>query len=314
MINLWYDERYWNATKYERSVMKQDVVRDANDKPVSQLVASPRLTGPEKVVINTIKSLELAGVNYTVNENKYRNNLMLQYDNRQAQNHARLESETCIIGPQVWVFDENGRYLARNPDCYHKLIAPSKWVSDFFINKWYLPSHVIGTWAVGIDEYDNKRDIQYDCLLYTKRRSSEEVQAAKDFLKKKKLTYKTIEYGLYNEEEFLELANQSKFCFLVNGTESQGIAVQEIMSLGVPLFVWDISEWWDMGERWVVPASSVPYWDDRCGEKFYTEKSMSRTFTKFNKKLKAGEYDPKSYVKENLSHEVSVKNLLSLWD
>ena len=313
MINLWYDERYWNATKMERSYMKEDAV-DINGDKRSQIAPNPKLTGPEKVVINTIKSLELAGVNYTINENKYTNNLLLQYDNRQAKNHAKLEAETCVIGPQVWVFDPNGRYLSKNPDCYHKLVAPSKWVSDFFIKKFYLPESVVGTWAVGIDEYDNKRDIQYDCLLYTKRRSDEEVQAAKDFLKKKKLTYKTIQYGNYNEEEFLELANQAKFCFLVNGTESQGIAVQEIMSLGVPLFVWDLEEWHDMGEQWVVPATSIPYWDDRCGEKFYTQKSMSRTFTKFNKKLKAGEYDPKSYVKENLSHEVSVKNLLSLWD
>ena len=35
-----------------------------------------------------------------------------------------------------------------------------------------------------------------------------------------------------------------------------------MMSLGVPLFVWDLSEWHDMGAQWVVPASSVPYWDD----------------------------------------------------
>tara|TARA_B100000945_G_scaffold312340_1_gene306778 strand:- start:213 stop:1154 length:942 start_codon:yes stop_codon:yes gene_type:complete len=313
MINLWYDERYWNATKNDRSYMEKDkVIVGGESRP--QLTISPRLTGPEKVVINVRKSLELAGINYTVNENKYRNNLLLQYDGRQAQNHAKLEAETCVIGPQVWVFEPHGRYLARNPDCYHKLIAPCKWVSDFFRKKFYLTESSVGIWAVGIDEYDKKRDIQYDCLLYTKRRSSEEVQAAKDFLKKKKLTYKTIEYGLYNEEEFLDLANQAKFCFLVNGTESQGIAVQEIMSLGVPLFVWDLSEWLDMGETNRCPATSVPYWDGRCGEKFYTQKSMSRTFTKFNKKLKSGEYDPKSYVKENLSHEVSVKNLLSLWD
>ncbi len=39
-----------------------------------------------------------------------------------------------------------------------------------------------------------------------------------------------------------------------------------------------------MGIQWSVPASSVPYWDERCGEKFYKKTMLSRTFTKFNKK------------------------------
>ncbi len=42
-----------------------------------------------------------------------------------------------------------------------------------------------------------------------------------------------------------------------------------MMSLGVPLFVWDLRTWEDQGTEWSVPATSVPYWDDRCGERFY---------------------------------------------
>ena len=139
------------------------------------------------------------------------------------------------------------------------------------------------------------------------------MEIVEKFLKKKKLTYKILQYGSYTEEEFLALANQANFCFLLNGTESQGIAVQQIMSLGVPLFVWDVESWEDMGELWSCPASSVPYWDERCCEKFYKKTMLSRTFTKFNKKLKEGEFDPKSYVKENLSLERSAEILLDLF-
>ena len=63
--------------------------------------------------------------------------------------------------------------------------------------------------------------------------------------------------------------NSAKFCFLINGTESQGIAVQEIMSMGVPIIAWDIKEWLDQGEAYRVPATSIPYWDERCGEVFF---------------------------------------------
>ena len=119
-----------------------------------------------------------------------------------------------------------------------------------------------------------------------------------------------VEYGSYSEYGFTQLVNQAKFCFLINGTESQGIAVQEIMSMGVPIIAWDIKEWLDQGEAYRVPATSVPYWDNRCGEKFYSIDKLQETFNNFYARI--NDYDPKAYVKENLSFESSVKTLLDI--
>jgi hypothetical protein len=288
MINLWYEESYWSHT-------------------------GGRLSGPEMVVKNLIKSLDLVGVPYAINDNVYHNNFLIQYNATAKKKHDRLNPETCLIGPQLWPFEQVGRFLVQDIASYKKIIAPSQWNKDFYKTKWYLPDEKVGVWPVGIEIPNNVRNIMYDCLLYYKRRSPEELEIVENFLKKKKLTYKILQYGNYTEEEFLALANQANFCFLLNGTESQGIAVQQIMSLGVPLFVWDVETWDDMGIQWSVPASSVPYWDKRCGEKFYKKTMLSRTFTKFNKKLKEGGYDPKSYVKENLSLERSAEILLDLF-
>ena len=60
----------------------------------------------------------------------------------------------------------------------------------------------------------------------------------------------------------LLLETTSEFCFVLNGTESQGIAVQEIMSYDTPMLVWDIESWEDQGPEWSVPATSIPYWSD----------------------------------------------------
>ena len=119
-----------------------------------------------------------------------------------------------------------------------------------------------------------------------------------------------VEYGGYGEDGFKNLVNQAKFCFLINGTESQGIAVQEIMSMGVPIIAWDIKEWLDQGEAYRVPATSIPFWDNRCGEKFFTVDEMGETFDKFYARI--NDYNPKDYVKENLSFESSVKTLLDI--
>ena len=98
---------------------------------------------------------------------------------------------------------------------------------------------------VCIEEFDNIREVNYDCLIYFKRRDQSELDAVKKFLVKNGFSYRMVEYGTYGEDGFKQLVNSAKFCFLINGTESQGIAVQEIMSMGVPIIAWDIKEWLD---------------------------------------------------------------------
>ena len=83
-----------------------------------------------------------------------------------------------------------------------------------------------------------------------------------------------------------------------------------IMSMGVPIIAWDIKEWLDQGEAYRVPATSIPYWDERCGEVFFNIDELEETFSKFYATI--DEYDPKAFVKDNLSFECSVKTLLNI--
>ena len=211
---------------------------------------------------------------------------------------------------QVWPFDPYGKFLINNTQFYNKIIVPSQWVKDLLVNKFSCPDDKIVIWAVGIEELYSDRNTTYDCLIYFKRRSNEELEQVKSFLIKHNLEYKMIEYGGYDENEFRDLARQARFCFLLNGTESQGIAVQEMMSLGVPLFVWDLRTWEDQGSEWSVPATSVPYWDDRCGERFYDIDDMQETFDNFYGRIES--YKPQNFVKDTLSYECSVKTLLEI--
>jgi len=284
MINLYYSEAYWGH--------------------------SATMNGPHKVVDNLIKSLDQEKIDYTINEEKYEHNFLVQYDATAHEKHSRIEQDTTIIGPQVWMFDGYGQFLIENQNYYKKIIAPSQWVKDKFINKFNLPENKISVWPVGIETFNNERDITYDCLIYFKRREQKELDAVKHFLDNKNLTYKMVEYGGYGEDGFRQLVNSAKFCFLINGTESQGIAVQEIMSMGVPIIAWDIKEWLDQGEAYRVPATSIPYWDERCGEVFFNIDDLEVTFSKFYATL--DQYDPKAFIKDNLSFECSVKTLLDI--
>ena len=284
MINLYYSEAYWGH--------------------------SLTMNGPHKVINNLIKSLDQEKIDYAINEEKYEHNFLVQYDATAHEKHSRIEQDTTIIGPQVWLFDGYGQFLIENQNYYKKIIAPSQWVKDKIINKFSLPEDKVAVWPVGIETFNNKRDITYDCLIYFKRREQKELDIVKQFLDSRNLTYKMVQYGEYGEEAFKMVVNEAKFCFLINGTESQGIAVQEIMSMGVPIIAWDIKEWLDQGEAYRVPATSIPFWDERCGEKFFTVDKMGETFDNFYAKI--NDYNPKDYVKENLSFESSVKTLLDI--
>ena len=286
MINLYYSEAYWGH--------------------------SATMNGPHKVVDNLIKSLEQEKINYAINEEKYEHNFLVQYDATAHEKHSRIEQDTTIIGPQVWMFDGYGQFLIENQNYYKRIIAPSEWVKNKFITKFNLPEDKLAVWPVGIEEFNNIREPNYDCLIYFKRRDQSELDAVKKFLVSNDLSYRMVEYGTYGEDGFKQLVNSAKFCFLINGTESQGIAVQEIMSMGVPIIAWDIKEWLDQGEAYRVPATSIPYWDERCGEVFFNKDELEETFSKFYATI--NEYDPKSFIRDNLSFSKTVEQLMEIFN
>jgi len=286
MINLYYSEAYWGH--------------------------SATMNGPHKVVDNLIKSLDQEKIEYAINEEKYEHNFLVQYDATAHDKHSKIEQDTTIIGPQVWMFDGYGQFLIENQNYYKKIIAPSEWVKNKFITKFNLPEDKLAVWPVGIEEFNNIREPNYDCLIYFKRRDQSELDAVKKFLVSNGLSYRMVEYGTYGEDGFKQLVNSAKFCFLINGTESQGIAVQEIMSMGVPIIAWDIKEWLDQGEAYRVPATSIPYWDERCGEVFFSKDELEETFSKFYATI--NEYDPKSFIRDNLSFSKTVEQLMEIFN
>lgn len=270
------------------------------------------LNGPAKVVNNLFESLQQEKILYAINEEKYQYNLLLHYDEMGQEKHSKLTLENCVIGPSFWVFDEYGKFLIEHQEYYKGVIAPSDWVKNKYITKFNIQENKIFVWPVGIEDLDDTKNIEYDCLIYFKRRSERELSIVKNFLESKNISYKILRYGSYDQQNFIEELSKVKFCFLLNGSESQGIAVQEIMSTNTPLFVWDCVEWLDQGEEYRVPCSSVPYWSDECGELISSESDLDNSFTKFYDKIST--YNPKNYVKRELSYKASVQKLLDIFE
>ena len=85
-----------------------------------------------------------------------------------------------------------------------------------------------------------------------------------------------------------------------------------MMACNKPLLVWDMKEWDYLGDQYKVSATSVPYWSNECGEKFYEACELKSTFDKFYANI--DRYNPKKLIDSELSYKVSVEKLLNCFE
>lgn len=285
MINLWYEDSHYGST----------------------------MSGPQKVLINLKESLEKCNVPYVINEDKYKNNFLIHYDAKGYAKHEKLEHNSCVIGPQIWPFNEYGEFLRDNPQYYKKIVVPGQSVYLSFIEQGFDKEKLI-IWPVGIKEINVDRSGTEKFLVYHKQRSNEDLQEILSFLDEKEYEYEVLRYGSYSQEQFYRCLQECSRAIIVGRPETQGIAYQEMMSSDMPLLIWDNMEWYDYDVPEAYQKNPAPtsahYFSEECGEKFYSKDGLPEVFEKFM----STNYSPKGYVKRELSYEVSVKKLLSIFE
>lgn len=142
-----------------------------------------------------------------------------------------------------------------------------------------------------------------EIMVYCKSRSPQDLSLITTFLNNNHTNYTLFSYQTrYNESEYISCLQNSRFCIWIDAHESQGFALQEALSCNVPLFVWNISSMADEYNSSYprhFAATTTPYWDERCGEQFYTVNEFDYKFKLFISKLDT--YKPREYILENLS-------------
>jgi glycosyltransferase involved in cell wall biosynthesis len=150
-------------------------------------------------------------------------------------------------------------------------------------------------------------------FLYYKSRSPEDLSFMLNFLEKLNIHVRVFSYtSKYNEEDYINYLHNSKFGIWLDAHESQGFALEEALSCNVPLFVWNITSLnQEYGSNYPnLPATSIPYWDNRCGESFTTISEIQDKFQIFMDNLTS--YKPREYVLENLSMGVCENKLINI--
>jgi glycosyltransferase involved in cell wall biosynthesis len=252
-----------------------------------------RVVGCKKVVDNLKKGFNQLGQYYVENMEGDMNGC-IHGAVREFQDNT-LPPNT-LIGPEIMVLPSD---MPDKWTQYKNWCQPSKWVVDYMKtfpdtikNKFYV-------WPVGIDTDDFKPEIgelEQACVIYyknvTKQTPPARLHELKDILDKIGITYKILEYGDYKEDELKHLCNTSNFGIMLTGTESQGIAYMEMLSMGLPLYVIDEKKFEYYGYTFK-GASSAPYFDERCGIK---HDNMNR-IGEFMDKIQT--YNPRQYILDN---------------
>lgn len=308
-LNLFYeepdDDRWLPFDRFPRRVLRR------------ALRGRPRPGGQARVYLNLRAGLERLGVPHRVND--YR--------------HARRNPGelACVIGKPfvldkiAWenpilfgaaVFShpvDDPTLLERLP--VRRVVVPGPWMREMWRPAW---GDAVEAWPVGIDTErwapSGSGEKSCDVLLYDKvrwehqRYSGELLDPIRDFLAKEGRSFEEIRYGGYREEEFEAALERCRAMIFVCEHETQGIAYQQALACGVPVFAWDRGGYWQdpsyFPERVrFAPVTSVPYWDERCGSRFADFAEFCGSWSEFWRRCGSSQFDPRSYVLEHLTLE-----------
>ncbi len=319
-LNIFYEEpdndRWLPYDRYPRRILRR-IVR-----------GRPLPGGVKMVALGLMNGLKKLGVSYRFNDYRY------------ADRHP--DELVCIIGKPDALFSHPwknpilfGAGVFSHPvDCpdlfdrypnMRKILVPGEWMKDMFT-----PSYgdKVASWPVGIDTYEWNPGIKgpsqsVDFLIYDKIRWEHDkysellLKPIIKTLENKGLRYDIITYGSYKPKDLKQKLSTAKAVIFLCEHETQGIAYQQVLSSGTPILAWDRQGFWQ--DPYYFPSkaqyrevSSVPYWNDLCGERFKSFKDFEYRLDRFLNRQKQKEFNPRQYILDNLSLEVSTKQYLDI--
>lgn len=201
-------------------------------------------------------------------------------------------------------------------------LSHCEWINTLYAEHW---GDICTTWPVGIDTEKWKPTLNNkttDILVYNKIRwnipikEEELLHPILQRLKKEKISYEYIRYGNYKEEDYKTAVDKCRAMIFLCEHETQGIACNEALASGLPVFAWDENiirdPYYIKLKSDHIPCTSVPFFSEKCGDTFKDLNEFEIKFPIFFTKVKTGSYDPSAYVKSNLSMEKSVARLLEI--
>jgi hypothetical protein len=205
-----------------------------------------------------------------------------------------------------------------------KYLQHSEWANNVY--KPYFKDKC-GIWPVGIDTRfwvpgNTEKKKAFDFLIYEKllwerdKNIRELVDPIRKRLVSRNLSFMNLTYGNYYEAEYKAALQCCRSMLFLSEHESQGIAYLECLSSDVPILAWDQGWYLDPHRTaWGqpnIPASSVPFFDRRCGIKFRNIGEFDHRLDQFLDLKASQSFAPREYIVEHLSLEKCSANFLKI--
>lgn len=133
-----------------------------------------------------------------------------------------------------------------------------------------------------------------------------------------------IEYGKYNEEDYINILQTVDFGIWVGSHESQGFAFEEALSMNIPLVVFDVQKlqdeynhlnqpsYMEYSNKYNLSATTCSYWDDRCGLRCFT---IDELYTQANKMVGIHSvFRPREFILDTMNAEKCWKRICDYFD
>lgn len=235
----------------------------------------------------------------------------------------RFPNSKILFGPHFFLFPNASHALFTQAKPHHAkqciFTCLSNWIVHVFrefapIDTSYIPFKPL-PFGLDIKAYP-KSDPDYDFLVYFKGRHPailKFVTSTLDSLDIKR--YKVYAYGSYERSEYIDTLRKAKAVIWIGSHESQGFALEECLATGTPVLVYDVKSMKDeynngsyiyLGHKESLRATSVPYWDSRCGMKVYSNMEFLEVLPNFMDRT----YQPAEFIQETLSDEVCFSRMM----
>jgi hypothetical protein len=225
----------------------------------------------------------------------------------------KYKNKIIILGPHFSVLPT--RYIAslmnkNNNIVYNSL---SEWVVDLWEK--FLPNKnfpiITIPYPVNVELFkpsnqNNKNVI----IIYIKNRVPSDYEFIIEYVNETYgNNYKIMIFNYrntYKQDNFIEALSNAYFCIWIGTHESQGFALQETLSMNVPILVFNVhamsqEQGQENDPSYRFNATSIPYWSDKCGEYFITKEEFYSTLLIFLSKIKDNYYSPRKFILDNLS-------------
>lgn len=295
---------------------------------ISNQVNKTKIRGPKKVLDNTIKGLELLGVDYVLNQpiSKYEYNWV--QDNLVVFVQACFLSKACIFGPNLAEFPSDLPYLRRKANNNSIFLFPSKWPMNVW-DRLHFKEGALRDWSSGVDTekfYKKANKEDQKILIYFKNRDRELLNYIVNVLNEAKLNFTLFEYGKYDQTQFFEAIQSSKFGIWLAGSETQGYAMLESLSCNLPLIVLGIKsmkEVYNSNGKLMfnenilknfksISVTSAPYFNEKCGVIIHDIKEFKDSLYLMCVNYRS--YEPRKYILDYFTLDKSANNLIEMFN